>query len=57
MIDIKGSKDQLIRIRRRLSGKCQLLLFSDTCDEPVMKFAHRIVREPNLIRVRSSWHL
>ncbi|XP_076805990.1 ATP-dependent RNA helicase DDX19A-like [Clavelina lepadiformis] len=52
MIDTQGFKDQSIRLHRQLSRNCQLLFFSATYDEDVMKFAQHIVRNPNLIRLR-----
>nr|CAB3236933.1 ATP-dependent RNA helicase DDX19B [Phallusia mammillata] len=52
MIDTQGFKDQSIRIQRQLTERCQMLFFSATYDEPVIKFAQQIVRQPNVIRLR-----
>ena len=52
MIDTQGFKDQSIILQKDLSKACQMLLFSATYDEQVMKFAQRIVQRPNIIRVR-----
>ena len=57
MIDTQGFRDQSIRVHRGCSSRCQFLLFSATYDEPVMKFAQQIVRDPNLIRVSELWIL
>ena len=51
MIDTQGFKDQSIILQKDLSKTCQMLLFSATYDESVMKFAQRIVSRPNIIRV------
>lgn len=52
MIDTQGFKDQSIILQKDLSKTCQMLLFSATYDESVMKFAQRIVQRPNIIRLR-----
>ncbi|XP_002120760.2 ATP-dependent RNA helicase DDX19B [Ciona intestinalis] len=54
MIDTQGFKDQSIRIQRQLSNRCQLLLFSATYDEQVMRFAEQIVHHPNIIKLRRN---
>ena len=51
MIDTQGFRDHSIRLHKQCPNTCQFLLFSATYDEPVMKFAQQIVRDPNLIRV------
>ena len=51
MIDTQGFRDQSVRLHRQIPVNCQCLLFSATYDEPVMKFAQQIVKNPNLIRV------
>ncbi|XP_058050377.1 ATP-dependent RNA helicase DDX25 [Ahaetulla prasina] len=52
MIDKQNFLDQSVRIQRALSPDCQLLLFSATFEEPVLKFAQRIIPEPNIIKLR-----
>ncbi|XP_068599344.1 ATP-dependent RNA helicase DDX19A [Brachionichthys hirsutus] len=52
MIARQGHQDQSIRIHRLLRADCQMLLFSATFDEDVMRFAERVVPEPNIIRLR-----
>uniref|UniRef100_A0A8D0BQF0 RNA helicase n=1 Tax=Salvator merianae TaxID=96440 RepID=A0A8D0BQF0_SALMN len=52
MIDKQNFSDQTIRIQRSLSADCQMLLFSATFDEPLLRFAQRIVPEPNIIKLR-----
>ncbi|GAB1607912.1 ATP-dependent RNA helicase DDX19A-like, partial [Argonauta hians] len=51
MIATQGHKDQSIRIQRKL-GECQMLLFSATYDNEVMKFAQDIIPNPVTIRLR-----
>lgn len=52
MIDTQGHQDQSIRIQRGLSKECQMLLFSATYDNQVMKFAQAVVPNPVVIRLR-----
>ncbi|KAG8141458.1 hypothetical protein E2320_007077 [Naja naja] len=52
MIDKQNFLDQSVRIQRALSSDCQLLLFSATFEQPVLKFAQRIIPEPNIISLR-----
>ncbi|XP_039250853.1 ATP-dependent RNA helicase DDX19A-like [Styela clava] len=52
MIATQGFQDQSIRVHRKLSKNCQLLLFSATYEEAVMRFARKIVTEPNIIQLR-----
>lgn len=52
MIDQQGHHDQSIRIQQCLSKECQILLFSATYDDDVMKFANTIVPNPFIIRLR-----
>ncbi|XP_070808358.1 ATP-dependent RNA helicase DDX25 [Pituophis catenifer annectens] len=52
MIDKQNFLDQSVRIQRALSSDCQLLLFSATFEPPVLKFAQRIIPEPNIIKLR-----
>jgi ATP-dependent RNA helicase DDX19/DBP5 len=52
MIDTQGHQDQSIRLQRDLSKECQMLLFSATYDQQVMKFAQAVVPNPVLIRLR-----
>ncbi|OQR66345.1 DEAD-box helicase Dbp80-like [Tropilaelaps mercedesae] len=46
MISESGHHDQSIRLHRRLSPSCQMMLFSATYDEQVIKFAEMIISEP-----------
>jgi len=52
MIAIQGHQDQSIRIHRSLSPTCQMLLFSATYSEEVMKFAEKIIARPVIIKLR-----
>jgi len=52
MIDTQGHQDQSIRIQRGLRRDCQLLLFSATYDEKVMRFAETIVHDAFIIKLR-----
>lgn len=52
MIDTQGHKDQSIRIHKLLPKVCQMLLFSATYDDEVMKFAESIISDPIIIRLR-----
>ncbi|ESN90161.1 hypothetical protein HELRODRAFT_104410 [Helobdella robusta] len=52
MIDKQGHQDQSVRIRNQLRPNCQMLLFSATYDEEVMKFANQIISDPMVIRLR-----
>ncbi|KAI9583595.1 DEAD-box helicase Dbp80-like [Glossina fuscipes] len=52
MIGTQGHHDQCIRIRKQLSRKCQMLLFSATYEQELMDFAQYIVPSPNIIRLR-----
>ncbi|CAB4018824.1 ATP-dependent RNA helicase DDX19A [Paramuricea clavata] len=52
MIDTQGHKDQSVRIHKFLPKDCQMLLFSATYEEQVMKFAESIIPEPIVIRLR-----
>lgn len=52
MIATQGFQDTSIRVQKLLSKTCQILLFSATYDEVVMKFARKIVPEPNIIQLR-----
>ncbi|XP_075898296.1 ATP-dependent RNA helicase DDX19A isoform X2 [Nelusetta ayraudi] len=52
MIATQGHRDQSIRIHRRLSKECQMLLFSATFEESVWRFAETVVPEPNIIRLK-----
>jgi len=52
MIDKQGHADQSIRIQKLLRKDCQLLLFSATYDDPIMKFAMAIVSNPMIIRLK-----
>ncbi|XP_074626266.1 ATP-dependent RNA helicase DDX19A-like isoform X1 [Acropora palmata] len=52
MIAIQGHQDQSIRIHKKLTKDCQMLLFSATYDDEVMKFANTVVPDPIVIRLR-----
>lgn len=53
MIATQGHQDQSIRIQRQLSKDCQMLLFSATYDEEVMKFAQAVIpNSPVVIKLR-----
>ncbi|XP_045161433.2 ATP-dependent RNA helicase DDX19A-like [Mercenaria mercenaria] len=53
MIATQGHQDQSIRIQRQLSKTCQMLLFSATYDEEVMKFAQAVIpNNPVVIKLR-----
>ncbi|XP_022710554.1 DEAD-box helicase Dbp80-like [Varroa jacobsoni] len=46
MISETGHHDQSIRLHSRLSPSCQMMLFSATYNDEVMKFADMIIPEP-----------
>ncbi|XP_068700197.1 ATP-dependent RNA helicase DDX19A-like isoform X4 [Montipora foliosa] len=52
IIALQGHQDQFIRIRKQLPKDCQILLFSATYDDEVMKFANTVVPDPIVIRLR-----
>lgn len=52
MIALQGHQDQSIRIHKALPKDCQMLLFSATYDDEVMKFAKSVVPNPIAIRLR-----
>ncbi|XP_072333777.1 ATP-dependent RNA helicase DDX19A-like isoform X2 [Scyliorhinus torazame] len=52
MIATQGYLDQSYRIHRMLPKDCQMLLFSATFEDPVLRFAKKIVPEPNVIKLR-----
>ncbi|CAH3038892.1 unnamed protein product, partial [Porites lobata] len=52
MIAQQGYQDQVIRIHKTLPKDCQMLLFSATYDDEVMKFAKTVVPDPIIIRLR-----
>ena len=55
MIDTQGFKDMSIKLHKELDlDTCQVLLFSATYDDEVMRFAKRVVLRPNIIRVSIS---
>ncbi|UYV67476.1 ACADS [Cordylochernes scorpioides] len=51
MIDIQGHHDQSIRIQRLLNSNCQMMFFSATFSELVVKFAEVIVPNPIIMLV------
>jgi len=53
MIATQGHQDQSIRIQRQLDKACQMLLFSATYEDEVMKFAQAIIpNNPVVIKLR-----
>eukprot|EP00126_Sphaerothecum_destruens_P001672 Sdes_comp15080_c0_seq1m3873 len=52
MMDQQGMGDQSIRIKKTLSSKCQILLFSATFKPEVKKFAERVVPNANIITLK-----
>lgn len=54
MIAQQGHHDQSIRIHKRLSPSCQMMLFSATYDKEVMDFAEMIISNPVVIRLRKE---
>uniref|UniRef100_A0A131XF06 RNA helicase n=1 Tax=Hyalomma excavatum TaxID=257692 RepID=A0A131XF06_9ACAR len=54
MIAQQGHHDQSIRIHKRLSPNCQMMLFSATYDKAVMEFAEMIISNPVVIRLRKE---
>ncbi|KAH8039884.1 hypothetical protein HPB51_009140 [Rhipicephalus microplus] len=54
MIAQQGHHDQSIRIHKRLSSNCQMMLFSATYDKDVMEFAEMIISNPVIIRLRKE---
>ncbi|XP_071946119.1 ATP-dependent RNA helicase DDX19A-like [Antedon mediterranea] len=52
MIATQGHQDQSIRIRKKLLDTCQMMLFSATYDEAVIKFAQSVINDPLIIRLR-----
>lgn len=54
MIDQQGQQDQTIRIQRLLPKECQMVLFSATYNEEVMKFAQMVVPDPIIMRLKRN---
>lgn len=54
MIAMQGHHDQSIRIHKKLSKDCQMMLFSATYTEEVMEFAEIIVPNPVVLRLRKE---
>jgi superfamily II DNA/RNA helicase len=54
MIDQQGQQDQTIRIQRQLSKECQMVLFSATYNEEVMKFASMVIPDPVIMRLKRN---
>ena len=54
MIDQQGQQDQTIRIQKLLPTSCQKVLFSATYSDEVMRFAHSVVPEPVILRLKRS---
>jgi ATP-dependent RNA helicase DDX19/DBP5 len=54
MIDQQGQQDQTIRIQRQLPKECQMVLFSATYNEEVMKFASMVIPDPVIMRLKRN---
>lgn len=54
MIAQQGHQDSCIRIQRQLRKGCQMLLFSATYEDDVMKFAEAIIPNPVVIKLRKE---
>ena len=54
MIDQQGQQDQTVRIQRFLPKDCQMVLFSATYNEEVMRFASMVVPEPIIMRLKRN---
>lgn len=52
MIATQGHHDQSVRIKKFLNPDAQMLLFSATYDNEVMKFAEHLIPNPIIIRLR-----
>uniref|UniRef100_A0A8C5F2T1 RNA helicase n=1 Tax=Gopherus evgoodei TaxID=1825980 RepID=A0A8C5F2T1_9SAUR len=52
MIDTQGFLDQSVRIQRTLPQDCQMLLFSATFEDAVLRFAEQIILDPIIIKLR-----
>lgn len=52
MIATQGHQDQSVRIHKQLPESCQMMLFSATYDDEVVKFAHAIITNPVTLRLR-----
>uniref|UniRef100_A0A674IAB1 RNA helicase n=1 Tax=Terrapene triunguis TaxID=2587831 RepID=A0A674IAB1_9SAUR len=52
LIDTQGFLDQSFRIQRTLPQHCQMLLFSATFEDTVLRFAKQIIPDPNIIKLR-----
>lgn len=52
MIDTQGLQVQCMQIKKQLSSDCQIVFFSATYDDEVMRFAENIVPHPVVIRLR-----
>ncbi|KAG9511370.1 GMP synthase [glutamine-hydrolyzing], partial [Fragariocoptes setiger] len=50
MIDTQGHRQQSIRIKRALPSSCQLMLFSATYDDEIVRFAQEVV--PNAVTIK-----
>lgn len=54
MIDQQGQQDQTIRIQKQLPPTCQMVLFSATYNDPVMKFATTVIPNPVIMRLKRN---
>uniref|UniRef100_A0A8D9AYV2 RNA helicase n=1 Tax=Cacopsylla melanoneura TaxID=428564 RepID=A0A8D9AYV2_9HEMI len=52
MIATQGHQDFSLRIQKRLSPECQIMLFSATYDKDVMEFAQDMVPNPLIIKLK-----
>lgn len=54
MIDQQGQQDQTIRIQKQLPKSCQMVLFSATYNDAVMKFATSVIPNAMVMRLKRS---
>ncbi|XP_068120912.1 ATP-dependent RNA helicase DDX25-like [Hyperolius riggenbachi] len=54
LIGIQGYCNHSMRVKRALTDRCQILLFSATFEERVWGFAERVVPNPNIIKLRKE---
>ncbi|KAK4336524.1 hypothetical protein RND71_044240 [Anisodus tanguticus] len=52
MIDTQGHGTQSIKLQKELRSNCQMMLFSATYDEEVMKFAETIIPDALIIQLK-----
>ena len=52
MIATQGHQDTSVRIHKTIPASCQMMLFSATYEESVMRFAEAIIPDPIIMRLR-----